>query len=208
MEKITVNKMMVYSDISVEMLQDAAFNMRQEISSDVAEDFAQLEGNAFVNGDGVKKPEGLLSNADISSFNSGDAAALTADSLYGILGELKSGYDTTFMMNKRTLFNHVRTLKDGSGQYLFQLGAGTIPNTIAGESYVLASDMPDVGANAFPILVGDFRKAYYIVDSAEVTVLEDPYTQAISGVRRLFFYKRVAGQVVLGEALKKLKIAV
>ena len=107
MEKIPVNKMMVYSDISVEMLQDSAFNMRQEISSDVAEDFAKLEGNAFIKGNGVKKPEGLLVNENISSYNSGAAAALTADSLYGILGELKSGYDVTYMMNRRTLFKHV-----------------------------------------------------------------------------------------------------
>ena len=208
MEKITVNKMMVYSDISVEMLQDAAFNMRQEISSDVAEDFAKLEGAAFINGNGVKKPEGLLSNADISSFNSGAAAALTADSLFEIQGELKAGYDLAFMMNRKTLHQHVRTLKDNNGQYLLQLGLGALPNTIAGLPYVLANDMPDVAANAFPILIGDYRKAFYIVDSAEVTVLEDPYTQAISGVRRFNFYKRVGGQVVLPEAVKKLKIAV
>lgn len=207
MEKITVNKMMVYSDISVEMLQDAAFNMRQEISSDVAEDFAKLEGNAFINGNGVKKPEGLLANADISSYNSGDAAALTADSLFEIQGELKAGYDLAFMMNRKTLHQHVRTLKDNNGQYLLQLGLGSLPNTIAGVPYVLANDMPDVAANAFPILIGDYRKAFYIVDSAEVTVLEDPYTQAISGVRRFNFFKRVGGQVVLPEALKKLKIA-
>jgi len=208
MEKITVNKMMVYSDISVEMLQDAAFNMRQEISSDVAEDFAKLEGAAFINGNGVKKPEGLLANADISSYNSGAAAALTADSLFEIQGELKAGYDLAFMMNRKTLHQHVRTLKDNNGQYLLQLGLGALPNTIAGLPYVLANDMPDVAANAFPILIGDYRKAFYIVDSAEVTVLEDPYTQAISGVRRFNFYKRVGGQVVLPEAVKKLKIAV
>ncbi len=50
--------------------------------------------------------------------------------------------------------------------------------------------MPNVAANAFPILLGDYRKAFYIVDSAEVTVLEDPYTQAISGARRLIFTKK------------------
>lgn len=208
MEKIPVNKMMVYSDISVEMLQDAAFNMRQEISSDVAEDFAKLEGNAFINGNGVKKPEGLLGNDKISSYNSGQALALTADSLFEIQGELKAGYDLTYMLNRKTLHQHVRTLKDNNGQYLLQLGLGALPNTIAGVPYVLANDMPDVAANAFPILLGDYRKAFYIVDSAEVTVLEDPYTQAISGVRRFNFYKRVGGQVVLPEALKKLKIAV
>ncbi len=208
MEKITVNKMMVYSDISVEMLQDSAFNMQQEISADVAEDFAKIEGNAFINGNGVKKPEGLLFNDDVSEYNSGAAAALTADSLFEIQGELKAGYNLSYMMNRKTLNQHVRTLKDSNGQYLLQLGLGALPNSIAGLPYVLANDMPNVAANAFPILLGDYRKAFYIVDSAEITVLEDPYTQAISGARRFNFYKRVGGQVVLPEAVKKLKIAV
>jgi len=207
MEKISVNKMMVYSDISVEMLQDSAFNMRQEISSDVAEDFARIEGAAFVSGNGVKKPEGLLSNEHVATYNSGDASELTADSLFEIQGEIKAGYDLTYMMNRKTLHQHVRTLKDNNGQYLLQMGLGSLPSTIAGVPYVLGNDMPDVAANAKPIIIGDFRKAYYIVDSTDVTVLEDPYTQAISGVRRFNFYKRVGGQVVLPEAIKILKIA-
>ena len=207
MEKISVNKMMVYSDISVEMLQDSAFNMRQEISSDVAEDFARIEGAAFVSGNGVKKPEGLLSNEDVATYNSGNASELTADSLFEIQGEVKAGYDLTYMMNRKTLHQHVRTLKDNNGQYLLQMGLGSLPNTIAGVPYALANDMPDVAANAKPIIIGDFRKAYYIVDSTDVIVLEDPYTQAISGVRRFNFYKRVGGQVVLPEAIKILKIA-
>ncbi len=124
MEKITVNKMMVYSDISVEMLQDSAFNMQQEISADVAEDFAKLEGNAFINGNGVKKPEGLLFNDDVSEYNSG-AAALTADSLFEIQGELKLVIIFfLYYMNRKTLNQHVRTLKDSNGQYLLQLGLG------------------------------------------------------------------------------------
>ena len=137
LEKIPVNKMMVYTDISVEMLRDAAFDMRQEISSDVSEDFAQLGGAAFINGDAVKKPEGLLQNSNVGEYNSGSAAALTADSLFAIQGEIKSGYDLTWMFNRKTLHQHIRTLKDGSGQYLLQMGLGSLPNTVAGVPYVL-----------------------------------------------------------------------
>lgn len=208
-ETLRAEKMMVYTDITLELLRDAAFDMRREITSDVAEDFAKLEGAAFVNGNAVNKPEGLLTNADVGFTVSGNATGLTADCLYEVQGEIPTGYNLTWMFNRKTLHKHIRTLKDGSGQYLFQpnLGSSDMPNTVAGLPYVLANDMPDVGANLFPIIVGDYRKAYYIVDNQNIEFLEDPYTQATSGKRRFIVFKRTGGQVVLPEALKKIKIS-
>lgn len=207
-EKIPVNKMMVYSDVTFEMLKDAAFNIESEIASDVAEDFAKLEGAAFVNGDGVKKPEGLLSTT-ITEVNSGDASNLTGDALLKIQGAIKSGYDLSFMFNRDTLHSHIRTLKGSSNDhYLFQPALnGSTPNTVAGLPYALAQDMPNVASNTFPILCGDFRKAYYIADNVSMEMVRDGVTQATSGKVRFVFYKRVGGQVVLPEALAKIKIA-
>jgi HK97 family phage major capsid protein len=37
-------------------------------------------------------------------------------------------------------------------------------------------DMPNEGANTFPIAVGDFNKGYRIVDRVMVSVLRDPFT--------------------------------
>lgn len=208
-EVLRAEKMMVYTDITLEILRDSVFDMRREITADVAEDFAKLEGAAFVNGNAVSKPEGLLTNADVGFVVSGAAAGLTADALYEIQGEIPTGYNLTWMFNRKTLHKHIRTLKDGSGEYLFQpnLGAADMPNTVAGLPYVLANDMPDVAANTFPIILGDYRKAYYIVDNQNIEFLEDPYTQATSGKRRFIVFKRTGGQVVLAEALKKLKIS-
>ena len=208
-EVLRAEKMMVYTDITLELLRDSAFDMRREITADVTEDFAKLEGAAFVNGNAVNKPEGLLTNADVGYVVSGAAAGLTADALYEIQGEIPTGYNLTWMFNRKTLHKHIRTLKDGSGEYLFQpnLGAADMPNTVAGLPYVLANDMPDVAANTYPIILGDYRKAYYIVDNQNIEFLEDPYTQATSGKRRFIVFKRTGGQVVLAEALKKLKIS-
>ena len=208
-EVLRAEKMMVYTDITLELLRDSAFDMRREITSDIAEDFSKLEGTAFISGNGVSKPEGLLTNTDVGFVVSGNATGLTADALYEIQGEIPTGYNLTWMFNRKTLHRHIRTLKDGSGQYLFQpnLGSGDMPNTVAGLPYVLANDMPDVGAGLFPIIVGDYRKAYYIVDNQNIEFLEDPYTQATSGKRRFIVFKRTGGQVVLAEALKKLKIS-
>lgn len=208
-ETIKAEKIMVYTDISFELLNDSAFNMRSEITSDIAEDMAKLEGSAFVSGNGVNKPFGLLSASGVGETNSGSASALTGDSLYTIQGEIPTGYNLTWMLNRKTLNAHIRTLKDTYGQYLFvpSLGTRDVPNTVAGLPYVLANDMPDVGAGLFPILLGDYRKCYYIVDNVNFELLEDPYTQATTGKRRFIVYKRTGGQVVLTEGLRKLKIS-
>lgn len=208
-ETIKAEKIMVYTDISFELLNDSAFNMRSEITSDIAEDMAKLEGSAFISGNGVNKPFGLLSASGIGETNSGSASALTGDSLYTIQGEIPTGYNLTWMLNRKTLNAHIRTLKDTYGQYLFvpSLGTRDVPNTVAGLPYVLANDMPDVSAGTFPILLGDYRKCYYIVDNVNFELIEDPYTQATSGKRRFIVYKRTGGQVVLTEGLRKLKIS-
>lgn len=207
METLRAEKMMTHCDISIEMLRDSAFNIQQQVSLDVSEDFAAIEGLGFISGTGVGQPEGLLTNASVSAYAGGNASTLGADAMFGVQGELKAGYNSTWMFNRRTLHQHIRTLKDGSGQYLLQIGLGNLPNTVAGVPYVLANDMPDVATNTFPILIGDFRKAYYIVDNQNIEAIEDPYTQATTGKRRYIFFKRTGGQVVLPEAIKKIKIA-
>lgn len=208
-ETIKAEKLMVYTDISFELLNDSVFNMRNEITSDIAEDMARIEGAAFVSGNGVNKPQGLLSASGVGETNSGSASALTGDSLYAIQGEIPTGYNLAWMFNRKTLNANIRTLKDTYGQYLFvpSLGIRDVPNTVAGLPYVLANDMPDVGAGTFPIILGDYRKCYYIVDNINFELIEDPYTQATSGKRRFIVYKRTGGQVVLTEGLRKLKIA-
>ena len=208
-ETIKAEKMMVYTDISYELLNDSVFNMRSEITSDIAEDMARLEGAAFVNGNGVAKPQGLMSASGIGETNSGSASALTGDSLYTIQGQIPVGYNLTWMFNRQTLHGNIRTLKDTYGQYLFvpSIGSKDMPNTVAGLPYVLANDMPNVAAGTFPIILGDFRKCYTIVDNVNFELIEDPYTQAISGKRRFIVYKRTGGKVVLTEGLRKLKIS-
>ena len=137
-ETLKAEKLMVYTDISFELLNDSAFNMRSEITSDIAEDMAKLEGSAFVSGNGVNKPFGLLSASGVGETNSGSASALTGDSLYTIQGEIPTGYNLAWMLNRKTLNAHIRTLKDTYGQYLFvpSLGTRDVPNTVAGLPYV------------------------------------------------------------------------
>lgn len=206
--EIFVNKLSVFSVITNEMLMDSSFNMETEIMADVAEDFAQKEGAAFVGGDGVKKPLGFTNDSDVQVVNTGVANDITADSIITIAGELKTGYNPMYLMNRKTTAA-VRKLKDGNGQYLWQPGlSGGLPNTLNGAPYMETPDMDDIGAANTPIAYGDFARGYTIVDSATMSVIRDQFTLATQGKVRFIFMRRVGGQVVQPEAIKLLTCAV
>ena len=206
LEEITMGKLSVATIISNEELSDSSFNMEVEIRDDVAEEFARAEGEAFVSGDAINKPEGFLVNPDVQAFISGTIGAIDADDLIDITGQLKTGYNPTFVLNRRTLAT-IRQLKDGNGQYLWAPGiASGLPNTIIGEPYVSAIDMPDIATGQDAIAYGDFRRGYWIVDRTSMTMIRDPFTRSGTDEVVLTFHRRLTGQVVKAEAIKKITV--
>jgi HK97 family phage major capsid protein len=210
MEEIYNHEMSAYVDVSNQDLEDAAFDIEGELRNEFAEQFGVCEGAAFVSGNAVKKPEGFLANSNISYTASGVADELTADGIINITFDLKTAYakNAYFVLSRKTL-KTVATLKDGAGQYLwkpFFLETGA-PMRIYGYPYIEAVDMPDIAAGTYPIAFGDFRRGYLIIDRIAMELQRDPYTQNISGLVRFVARKRVGGQVILAEAIRKLKIA-
>tara|TARA_Y100000385_G_scaffold33058_1_gene31066 strand:+ start:3482 stop:4696 length:1215 start_codon:yes stop_codon:yes gene_type:complete len=212
LEEIPAHEQYALVDISEQDLEDSVFNLEAEMQSEFSEQFAKAEGSAFVSGDMVGKPEGFMTNGNVSSVNSGDADEITADGLISLVHNIKSAYSSngTFVFNRTTLAK-IRKLKDTAGQYVFQAGMslqGGVTNTILGHSYVEATDMPSEGANTFPVAFGDFRRGYMIVDRVNLAVLRDPFTQATTGNVRYIARRRVGGQVIQAEAISKLKCSV
>jgi HK97 family phage major capsid protein len=207
-EELTAKGLQVTVQITRHELQDATPNMVAEIGSDVAESFAQVEGAAFVNGDGSEKPEGFMFDSRVGEINSGDAGNLTFDSLISVTGEIKTGYSPVYGFNRKTLAV-IRGLKDGASNYVWRqgnLGAG-IPNSIMGSPYVEIPDMPDIAASAYPVIYGDFSKGYLIGDRLGMNVIRDDFTQKRKSIVEFTYLKRLDGQVVLPEAFKKIKIS-
>ena len=211
LEEIPTHELYALVDISEQELEDSVFNLEQEMSTEFAEQFAKAEGTAFVSGDAIGKPEGILTNSSVSSVNSGSGTALTSDGIITLVHSIKSEYSRngTFIFNRTTLAD-IRKLKDTAGQYIFQPGmmlTGGATNTILGYPYVEATDMPDVAGSAKPIVFGDFQRAYMIVDRVQMAVLRDEYTQATTGNVRYIARRRVGGQVVQAEAIVKQNIS-
>lgn len=210
--KLTPYEAACHIDVSNQLLEDAALDIASELSFDAAEEFGRLEGAAFVSGDGTGKPKGVLADTTIGTVVTGHASTLgsaPADKLIDAFYALPAAYraNATWGMNSTTLAT-IRKLKDSQGNFLWQPGlvAGQ-PDTILGRPVAELPDMPDIAANALPIVLGDFSQGYRIVDRVSLALLRDPYSLATKGQTRFHLRRRVGGGVVKAEAFKLIKVA-
>ena len=203
------------------LLDDALINMDDWLAAEIDDAFAAQETSAFITGDGVNKPKGLL----------GYTIAADANQTWGQLGYLATGViggfppvnptdklidliytprvqyraGGRFVMNRKTV-SAVRKFKDNNGNYIWnaalQPGASA---TLLGYPVTEIETMPDVAANSHSIAFGDFKRGYLIVDRAGVRVLRDPY----SAKPNVLFYttKRVGGGIQNFDAIKLLKFS-
>jgi HK97 family phage major capsid protein len=204
-----------------EILDDGELDVEGWLRDEVAIEFAEEEGAAFINGNGVKKPRGILQYDTVINTNyawgkigftkTGAAAAFAAsdplDAVVDLIHSLKAAYrqNATFMMNDLVL-GAVRKFKDGDGNYMWQpsIQAGQ-PSLLFGYPVETDDNMPDLSANVFPVAFGDFRRAYLIVDRVGVRTIRDDVTT--KGRVKFYTTKRVGGGIQNFEAIKLLKCA-
>ena len=205
------------------MLEDAFFGVESWLTGEVARQFAEAEGTAFLSGNGTNKPVGILNgltlNADGAAndttgvyevLNSGTNNALAANDagtiefLRSVVRSVKTGYlgGSSWMMNRAT-HNALLNLKDGDSNYYMQRDISNAGSTsLFGYNIVINEDLADVDAAAHsaPIIFGDFSRAFQIVDRVGISMLRDPYTTPGS----VMFYtrKRVGSMVLDASALK------
>lgn len=203
-----------------QMLDDSEIDLEAWLAGEVQQEFAYQEGVAFMSGDGVNKPKGLLTyitggaNAAahpygaITTVNSGAAAALTTDGIVSLIYALPGEFtaNARFIMNRATQAA-IRKLKDGQGNYIWQPSyvAGQ-PATVAGFGVTEVAGMPDIAAAAKPIMFGDFRAGYLILDRVGVRVIRDNLTAKPF----ISFYttKRVGGGLLNPQVLRALNVSV
>jgi HK97 family phage major capsid protein len=206
------------------MLDDAGFDVAQWLTDEIAIEFAQKEGAAFIAGTGVQRPKGFLVNPTATTADgvrpfgtlqylaSGAAGAFVAsnpqDKIVDLVHTLRPAFrqGAVFVMNSKTL-SVVRKFKDSTGQFLWQPSlAVNRPATLLGYQVIEAEDMPDIAADSLSIAFGNFQHGYVIADRTDVRVLRDPFSN--KPFVNFYATKRVGGAVVNSEAIKVMKFAV
>lgn len=198
-------------------LNDALADVEMEIEMGTSLAIAEAEDDAFIVGDGSNEPQGILTNSSVQAnyVASGVAAAISDSSNNGIDAMTEIFYkpkktyrrNGTWAMNSSTEAD-VRKLKDSDGQYLWQPSVqADRPATLLGRPVINPEGAPDVAANAFPIVFGDFRQGYAIRDNGGLTMKRLDELYAATDQTGLLMKKRTGGIVLLAEAFACMKIA-
>ena len=204
------------------LLDDSIVNLDDWIAREVEVVFAEQETDAFLNGDGITKPKGLLTYTKVAQsawswgntgyiatgVAAGFAATNPTDKIVDLIYATKASYrqNARFMLSRATQAQ-VRKFKDAQGNYLWQPAA-----TVDGSSMLLnfpvveSEYMPDITTDSFSLAFGDFKRGYLIVDRVGVRILRDPY----STKPYVLFYttKRVGGGMQDFDAIKLMKFGV
>lgn len=194
--------------VSVELLQDSAFDIEDYLMKEFARAFGIAEEEAFCVGTGTNQPTGIFTaNGGTVGVTAAANNAITADELISLVYALKSPYrrNAKFLMNDATI-SAIRKLKDLNGAYLWQpsLQAGQ-PDRLLGYDLYTSPYVPTMAAGALTVAFGDFKN-YWIGDRAGRTVQRLNELYATNGQIGYVATERVDGKVILPEGIQLLKM--
>ena len=218
---IPLHELSALPKISQRLLDDSAFDIETWLSERVADTFARSEAAAFVDGDGVDKPVGILTHPTVDNdswawgslgyiatgtdggFNGSNPGNGLINLVYGLGARYRA--NATFVLNSKTA-GYVRQIKDAEGRFLWTDGlAAGEPARLLGYPVLISEDMPDIANDSHSIAFGDFGAGYTIAERPDLRILRDPF----SAKPHVLFYatKRVGGDVSDFAAIKLLKFS-
>lgn len=196
--------------VSEELMNDSVFDLENYISQEFAHRIGAAEEEAFLTGDGNKKPEGVFTKVTatdgaITTIN--DATKISFDDIMDLFHSLRSVYrnKATWILNDTTI-KALRKIKDGNGNYIWQPSVVVgQPDTILNRPYKTSIYAPELTAGNTAILFGDFS-AYWIADRQGRSFKRLNELYAANGQIGFLASERVDGKLIIPEAVRGLAV--
>lgn len=168
--------------VPLELLQDSAFDIEALMTELFGERLGRTANEVLTTGTGSGQPNGIVTASTEGVVTAG-TATFTADELINFFHSVDPAYRQSprcrWMFNDTTLAA-IRKLKDGQGNYLWQMGdvRSGEPDTFQGKPYSVNQAMADSAASAKPIVFGDMSKFLVRkVRGFEVMTLRERYAE-------------------------------
>ena len=215
---IPVYKGAAFVPFSIEIGQDWA-GMESDVRTMIMRAKDDLEGAAFVSGNGTSAPQGVTTALDgtASEIAPTTAEAFAAADVYKLESALEARYGSNAAwIAHKVYYNAVRQFDTNGGSALWETIGGGRPGQLLGYDAFESSDMdsvlPDSTATAdnFAMLLGDFSN-YVIVDRIGMSIELIPHLFATannrpSGQRGFYAHFRTGAEVVNINGIKMLSI--
>lgn len=219
---IDAHEMYAQPKASQTILDDAAIDVEAWLSDKVANKFARVEQDAFLNGNGAGKPKGLFQVTTAATVDAsrswgtfehivtGTSANWSAqpDVLWDLFAAFKTHYlaGAEFLTNRQVLAA-LRKLKESTtNAYIWQPGLSVnVPDRLVGYPIRVDQNVPALASGSLSLAFGNFKEAYTIVDRIGIRTLRDPYTD--KPYVKFYSTRRVGGAPMNSEAVKFLKFS-
>ncbi len=222
-----------YIKVSKTLLEDTVFDLEGFVIGRLARQFAQKQGVAFLTGNGVARPEGILTAvtaghipaAQVYTCPDSTNHTIQPQDVVNTLHKVKSQYrgQGVWMASNLTI-GALRLFEDIQARPLWQAFGDGFRETLFGIPII---EMPDMDnptgtftstathpggqakftAGQYPLIFADLKTGYTIVDRIGVTMQRLSELFAIQNQVAFLARARVGGAVVLPEAYAVLKIA-
>ncbi|WP_375327535.1 phage major capsid protein [Candidatus Tisiphia endosymbiont of Nemotelus uliginosus] len=201
-QRIFVHELYAQPKASQTLINDSAIRVDNWLIECLRDSFVKAENDAFINGDGKKKPKGILSkdHNKIDKFNMG--SSVSVEGLLDLINLLDADYlaNASFLMHRSTL-SEIQKLQDNNGRFIWQPSlSDSLKQTIFGIPVICCSEMMTIKPGNIAIALGDFRAVYKIVDRSGINIMRDPYTD--KPFVKFYAVKRVGGDVINQRAIK------
>ena len=188
--------------VSVELLQDSAFDVEGLVSRKLGERIARKQAPHWLTGTGVSQPLGVA-NSTLTADNELDTPdTVDYDDLMDTYDLLDAAYEAgaRWVMKKNT-WSQIRGIVDTNGRPIVQDSttgiSGTPAKQLLGFPVTIDEATPTLSsaADGNCILFGDFREAYVIRRVSNLVVFANPYSRATNGEVEFHAWERADGTI-------------
>ena len=204
--KIEAHKVATSIRVSDELLEDSTFDLEGFIIDQFAQRIGDAEEDAFLHGDGVAKPLGLIYQLDREVISE-KAGEISTDDLLELKHDIPPKYrkDAVFLMHDSTL-RELFKLRTGEGQYIwYENPKKNIPLAIFSHRVIICPSMPTIDSGKPPILFGDF-KHFVIGDRKHRRIKRLTEVHAQQGQVAYIMSQRVDAKLLDRNAIAALKV--
>ncbi len=206
-QEITAHNLDVLTKATRDILAD--FTLTESfVTEDAAEAMGLKMGVEIIDGSAGTGLEGITINGDIASVTALETVtnSISTKDFPAMYTTLKTKYraNSTFLFNSTSL-GLILAFQSTTGAFIWQQTLADGPqSTVIGRPYALMENLDSPADNTFPVFIGDFNKAYFVVNRTPIEIIRDPFSSKPNV--EFLFVMRNGGAVVLAEGIKKLNI--
>lgn len=195
--------------VSEELMNDSVFPLESYIASEFTRRIGAAEEEAFLTGDGQKKPEGVFTKVANTegALTEISGTTISFDNVMDVFHSLRSVYrnKAIWILNDTTI-KALRKIKDNNGNYIWQPSVAVgQPDTILNRPYKTSIYAPELAAGNVALLFGDFSY-YWIAERQGRSFKKLSELYAANGQIGFLASERVDGKLILPEAVRGLSV--